>query len=63
MIWNQLDYATQLRIVNKIFQLALIEDDDCIKDGLIAAINELEIWSNSPIEDDELYVVQAQFLE
>jgi hypothetical protein len=49
MIWNQLTYETQTKIVDKIIDLLKEDNDDLTQDGLIAAVNELETWSNSPI--------------
>jgi hypothetical protein len=64
MIWNELDYVTQMRVVDRIVDLLKDENDDLMQDGIIAAVHELEIWSNSPIVDpNEPYVAQAQFVE
>jgi hypothetical protein len=50
MIWNQLPYELQQKIIDRIVTLLETEDDDHMQDGLIAAIHELEVWSNSPCE-------------
>ncbi len=64
MIWNELDYLTQMRVIDRIVELLKNEDDDLMQDGIIAAVHELEIWSNSPIEDkDEPFIAQAQYIE
>ena len=68
MIWNELDYATQMRVIDKIVDLLKDEDDGLMQDGIIAAVHELEIWSNSPIEGEiepeaDPFVAQAQFVE
>lgn len=57
MLWNECDYELQERVLLRISFLISQEKNLEIKDGLIAAINELEIWSNHPclgFEDDRL---------
>jgi hypothetical protein len=64
MIWNELDYETQMKVIDKVVDLLKHEDDALMQDGIMAAVHELEIWSNSPVtNDDEPYVAQAQFAE
>jgi hypothetical protein len=64
MIWNELDYTTQMKVIDRIVELLRDEDDDSMQDGIIAAVHELEIWSNSPIAgEEEPYVAQAHFVE
>jgi hypothetical protein len=46
MQWNELDWDTQMIIVDRIS--SLLSEDDEMNVGIIAAISELEIWSNSP---------------
>lgn len=49
MRWNELDYEMQMRILDRIGDLILGEKDEVMQFGIAAAIGELEIWSNSPI--------------
>lgn len=51
MQWNELDYETQMKILDRIGDLINQEKDVVIQYGIAAAINELEIWSNSPIRE------------
>lgn len=46
MQWNELDWATQMKVIDRI--ATLLREDDEMKAGVIAAIHELEVWSNSP---------------
>lgn len=50
MIWNQLDYNLQQKVIDRIVTLLETEEDSNMQDGLIAAVHELEVWSNSPCE-------------
>jgi hypothetical protein len=50
MIWNELPYELQQKVINRIVTLLEHEDDDLMQDGLIAAVHELEVWSNTPCE-------------
>lgn len=50
MIWNELDYSLQQKVMDKIVDLLKTEEDDEMQDGLIAAIHELEVWSNTPCQ-------------
>jgi hypothetical protein len=50
MIWNQLNYGLQQKVIDRIVTLLEIEEDSDMQDGLIAAIHELEVWSNSPCQ-------------
>ncbi len=57
MLWNQLDYPLQSKVIDRIVDLLKDEEDDTMQDGIIAAVHELEVWSNSPcqtldVEDD-----------
>jgi len=61
MIWNELEYSLQVKVMDRIVDLLKDEEDDEMQDGLIAAIHELEVWSNTPcqiIGGDE-YVASA----
>lgn len=51
MEWNKLDYDFQMEILDKLSKLADKEKDPIVKEGIIAAIHELEIWSNSPTQE------------
>jgi hypothetical protein len=65
MQWNELDYEMQMRILDRIGDIILEEDDDEeMQFGIAAAITELEVWSNSPCvvieaEPEGPYVAQA----
>lgn len=50
MIWNQLDYSLQMKVVDRIVDLLKDEEDGAMQDGIIAAVHELEVWSNSPCQ-------------
>jgi hypothetical protein len=60
MLWSELNYTDQLKIINRILDLCDQENNLANKIGLLAAVNELEIWSNSPCYSfDEMCVVSA----
>jgi hypothetical protein len=66
MLWNELDYETQMKIIDRMISLLQDEDNDLMQDGIMAAVHELETWSNSPLEDKDIidnepFVAQAQF--
>ena len=67
MLWNELDYETQMKIIDRMISLLQNEDDDLMQDGLMAAVHELETWSNSPLQDKDIidgsepFVALAQF--
>jgi hypothetical protein len=48
MLWNEISYEEQVQILEKICDLARQETNFNIKKGLVAALNELDLWSNSP---------------
>jgi hypothetical protein len=50
MIWNQLNYDLQQKVIDRIVTLLESEEDSVMQDGLIAAVHELEVWSNSPCQ-------------
>jgi len=57
MLWNHLDYNLQSKVIDRIVDLLKDEEDSIMQDGIIAAVHELEIWSNShctvtDVEDD-----------
>ena len=60
MIWNELEYDLQRKVIDRIVDLLKDEESGDMQDGIIAAVHELEIWSNTPcqiIGDD--YVASA----
>lgn len=62
MLWNELDYNLQVKVIDRIVDLLRDEDDDAMQDGIIAAVHELEVWSNTPcqIVDTDGYIAVAQ---
>lgn len=50
MLWNELDYETQVKVIDRIVDLLKNEEDDLMQDGIIAAVHELEVWSNTPCQ-------------
>lgn len=68
MLWNKLEYVDQVKIIDKIVSLLETEEDPIAQDGLMAAIYELEIWSNSPVKtldvlDGENVVIAIDSIE
>ena len=66
MQWNEIDYDLQMKIVERITDLLDKEKAPMMREGIIAAIHELEIWSNSPcltveydFDDETPFVAQA----
>lgn len=51
MLWNQLSYDEQLEVLDLIQGLLMRQRDKQVRLALSAALNELEVWSNSPVED------------
>ena len=62
MQWNELDYSVQQKVMGLIEELLLKQTDIEIQDGMVAALTELEVWSNSPCltTDDWPYSYIAQ---
>lgn len=64
ILWNELSYETQIKVMD-LMELLLLEQSDIeLQDGLAAAISELEIWSNSPCEvidgeNESVFIAQA----
>lgn len=52
MTWNQLNYELQKQVINALIKSLETEEDSLMQDGIMAAINELELWSNSPIDSE-----------
>lgn len=48
MLWNELNYELQQKVIDRIVDLLKDEENDAMQDGIIAAVHELEVWSNSP---------------
>jgi len=51
MLWNNLDYSLQAAVVERIIDLLRVEEDDAMQDGIIAAVHELELWSNKSLDE------------
>jgi len=49
-MWNHLDYTTQSQAMVLLENLRATQTDPVMKTALGAAILELELWSNAPIE-------------
>jgi hypothetical protein len=68
MLWSDIDYKTQAKAINKIFELLLQEEDPKMRCAFEAAAHELETWSNHECDifisemelSDEEYVAIAQ---
>jgi hypothetical protein len=39
-----------MKVVDRIVDLLKDEEDGTMQDGIIAAVHELEVWSNSPCQ-------------
>lgn len=50
MIWNELEYDLQRKVIDRIVDLLKDEESGEMQDGIIAAVHELEIWSNTPCQ-------------
>lgn len=50
MIWNELNYILQQKVIDKIVNLLKDEEAGEMQDGIIAAVHELEVWSNTPCQ-------------
>ena len=48
--WNHLQYLDQVRAMDKINELIESQTDETMKIALTAALLELEVWSNAPVE-------------
>lgn len=51
MLWNELDYSIQAMVIDKIVDILRNEDNDIMQDGIMAAVHELELWSNKNLEE------------
>lgn len=50
VMWSHLQYIDQIKVMNKIAELIESQTDETMRVGLAAALTELEIWSNTPLE-------------
>lgn len=60
MAWSELPYESQYQVMKLLSDLADLEDDQDMKDALVAAKGELDIWSNVPenfVFEDEVTIV------
>lgn len=48
MQWNDLDYEVQRKVYDRLEKTLLEEQDIEIQDAIVSAIEELEVWDNSP---------------
>jgi len=63
MIWNQLNYGLQSKVIDRIIDLLKDEQDDAMVDGIMAAVHELDTCSNSPctiIDTDGTHVLAIE---
>ena len=49
MLWNDLDYETQLLVMDRFGDMLLAEKDESLQFAMAAALVELETWSNTPV--------------
>jgi len=50
IMWNHLQYSDQVKAMNLIADLIEQQSDTMMRTALAAAITELEIWSNTPLD-------------
>lgn len=50
IMWNHLQHIDQMRAMNKIAELMDSQTDEIMRVALMAALTELEIWSNTPLD-------------
>jgi hypothetical protein len=63
MQWNDVDYKTQKKILDMLEELLLKQTEFEIQDAMVAAIVELEVWSNRPcpiqdMDNNGSYMIQ-----
>jgi hypothetical protein len=63
MQWNELDYSLQQKVIDRIVDILKDENDSLMQDGIMAAVHELEIWSNTPCTIDEEPMVAKAYFE
>lgn len=61
--WNDVDYKTQKKILDMLEDLLLKQTEFDIQDAMVAAIVELEVWSNRPcpvqcVDSDGSYLAE-----
>jgi hypothetical protein len=64
MQWNDVDYKTQRKILDMLEDLLLKQTNTDIQEAMVAAILELEAWSNRPCpvqyeDENGPYIAQA----
>ena len=47
-MWSTVSYKSQYKVMKLLSDLADLEDDQEMKEAIIAAKSELDIWSNVP---------------
>lgn len=52
-MWNELNYENQTEVMELIKKLAFEQQSHEVKEALVAALVELNMWSNSPCQEDE----------
>jgi hypothetical protein len=62
--WNDVDYKTQQKVLGLLEDLLLKQSNFEIQDAMVAAIVELEVWSNRPcpvqdVDNIGVYIAQA----
>jgi hypothetical protein len=50
IMWNHLDYPTQVRAIDLISKFIDQQTDSLMKTAIAAAVTELELWSNAPCD-------------
>lgn len=67
MLWNEFDYYMQVKVMDYIASNVLKSNiEENVKEAVVAALNELDMWSNSPcivIEDIEVALAQDPYIE
>ena len=63
MQWNELDYDLQQKVIDRVVDLLQDEEDGTMVDGIMAAVHELEIWSNTPCTVTEEPTVAHAYFE
>jgi hypothetical protein len=60
MQWNDLDYEVQRKVYDRLEKTLLEEPDEEMQNAIVAAIEELEHWDNSPcpVQIEENVIVE-----
>jgi hypothetical protein len=61
IMWNHLDYPTQVRAIDLISKLIEEQMDSSMRTAIAAAVSELEIWSNTPCATPAPIVSEDEF--